>query len=107
LINLLKNAVESIDDQLAIDPEMVPRISVDISLTDDEYYDFSISDNGMGITEEIKDHVFEFGTTTKRTGSGFGLHDCANFIRASQGRIGISSNGNGTGAVVNFTLPVK
>ncbi len=107
LINLLKNAVESIDDQLAIDPSMSPRISIDISLTGADYFSFDIEDNGTGVSKEMIDHVFEFGTTTKKSGSGFGLHDCANFIRASQGRIQLSSEGVGKGAVISFTLPVK
>ena len=51
--------------------------------------------------------LFTFGFTTKEDGSGFGLHNSGNFIRAQGGRIELKSNGRNKGTTCNLFIPKK
>ncbi|MBF0279458.1 MAG: hypothetical protein HQM13_16795 [SAR324 cluster bacterium] len=104
ILNLFKNAIESIDEQLQNTPEMPAQIKFEV-VSGRNYYHFTISDNGRGAPVEILDKVFNFGFTTKERGAGFGLHDCANFIQSQKGEIELFSDGPGQGATLKFTLP--
>ena len=52
-----------------------------------------VEDNGQGAEPESLKRAFEFGYSTKKRGSGFGLHDCANFIRFHKGVVELTSEG--------------
>lgn len=106
IVNFLKNAVESIDDRLKNEPGMIPEIHLEMDTQEKQWLQVQIKDSGNGIAPETLDHVFKFGFSTKERGSGFGLHDCANFIRALGGHIQLTSPGIGQGATVLFTLPI-
>lgn len=67
MINLIKNAVESIDEK--------GRISVKTEIAE-ENVKIQISNNGKPISKSIQDKIFEEGFTTKPTGSGLGLVIC-------------------------------
>ena len=67
LINLIKNAVESIEEK----GEIVIKTQVS-----DENAKIIISNNGKPIPEEIQQKIFQEGFTTKSTGSGLGLVIC-------------------------------
>lgn len=67
LINLVKNAVESIDvkGEIAIKTEI-----------EDENVKVIVSNNGNPISKEVQAKIYEEGFTTKSTGSGLGLAIC-------------------------------
>lgn len=67
LINLIKNAVESICEKGEI------KIK---TKTDNEKIKISISNNGSPISKDIQEKIFKEGFTTKVTGSGLGLYIC-------------------------------
>jgi signal transduction histidine kinase len=46
-----------------------------------------VSDNGVGISEEMRDKVFVPNFTTKSSGTGLGLAISKNIIEAVSGRI--------------------
>lgn len=108
LINLFKNAVESIDQKLLQDAPFTPKLGITLAQVDDSTIQIKIRDNGNGADEDSLKHSFEFGFSTKERNSGFGLHDTANFIKANQGEIAFTSDGIGKGAeiVISFPLPV-
>ncbi len=106
LMNLFKNSVESIDQQLQQDASLLPEIHVQVSLIDSDTLNLTIQDNGAGASEETLRHVFEFGFSTKDRGSGFGLHDSANFLRSIGGEIRLHSRGSGMGATAQLTFPI-
>ena len=60
----------------------------------------------MGFAPKDKEKLFTFGYTSKKEGSGFGLHSCANFLIANKGTIEAKSNGPGTGAEFIVRLPL-
>lgn len=67
LINLIKNAVESIEEkgEIVISAKEEP-----------ENVKITISNTGSAIKKEIQEKIFENGFTTKSTGSGLGLVIC-------------------------------
>ena len=78
----------------------------------DKMLSVSIADNGNGITDNVKDKVFDMFYTgankiaDSRRSLGLGLSLCKTIISAHGGEITVSDN-NPHGAVFTFTLPVK
>lgn len=107
VLNLLVNSIESILERLLAEPEHQGKIDITLQGVDSDYYAVKIEDNGLGADQEIINNVFNFGFSTKKRGSGFGLHDCGNFILANKGKITLNSEGRLRGAVVYFELPYK
>jgi signal transduction histidine kinase len=103
-LNLFKNSVEALDARLSKEPKF--RGTIEIRIREEEGVVYvEVQDNGQGVAPETLPHAFEFGFSTKNRGSGFGLHDCANFIRAQGGEIRLESEGLGQGAKVSLSLP--
>ncbi len=64
-----------------------------------------IADTGAGILPEHKASIFRFDFSTKGKGTGFGLHDSANYIKTRGGTIELISEGKGKGAQTIILLP--
>jgi signal transduction histidine kinase len=79
-INLVKNGLQSIPEGR----EGNIRITLE---TDKEKVRVSISDNGKGIPEEIRDKLFQPNFTTKSGGMGMGLAITYNIVRSMGGEI--------------------
>lgn len=71
-----------------------------------EYALVSITDNGTGMTDEVKSHLFEpfFTTKDEGLGSGLGLATSYGIVRQSGGQICIESE-VGKGTLVTIYLP--
>ena len=70
LINLIKNAAESMADK---PPE---KRVLTVSTANDERLTIAIQDQGTGIDPEHLQQLFRHGFTTKKDGHGFGLPYC-------------------------------
>ncbi|WP_264321547.1 trifunctional serine/threonine-protein kinase/ATP-binding protein/sensor histidine kinase [Zarconia navalis] len=76
-MNLIANAIDALDDgnagrsfeEIAANPN---RITISTEATSEEII-IRISDNGVGMPEDIKQRIFEQGFTTKGVGKGTGL----------------------------------
>ena len=97
--NLVKNALQ------ATEKEENPLINVEI-ISKGSKIKIVVSDNGKGISEEVKDLIFEPKFTTKTSGMGLGLPMIKNIIEAYDGAISFTSN-KGTGTVFTVILPKK
>jgi signal transduction histidine kinase len=64
---------------------------------------FSVSDNGPGVAEEDRHHLFEPHFTTKEHGTGLGLFMSYGIVREHQGQL--LFEGNRRGAVFTVVLP--
>jgi signal transduction histidine kinase len=64
---------------------------------------FSVADNGPGVPDENRHHLFEPHFTTKETGTGLGLFMSYGIVREHQGDL--TYNGSHRGAVFTVTLP--
>lgn len=85
--NIIKNAIQAI-------PEGKHGI-IDVYI--EEKQDavlISIKDNGIGVAEEKRNHIFEPNFTTKSSGSGLGLAICKNIVEKMNGKIWFDSKLN-------------
>ena len=111
LINLLKNAAEAIDNaqmppsRRHLELRVVPKHSPDIG----GCVEFSVSDAGPGLPEEVLVRMFEAFFSTKAEGLGIGLSLCRSIVESHQGRLRAENLYN-SGAVVgcrfSFVIPV-
>lgn len=84
LTNLVKNATQALQD--------VENPKIVVSVEDEgEQVCISVSDNGIGISEENKDKVFEPKFTTKSSGMGLGLAMVKNLLETYNGSITFAS----------------
>ena len=95
--NLVKNASQ------AIEKEENPLIEVKV-LSQENNIKITVSDNGKGIADEVKDLIFEPKFTTKTSGMGLGLGIIKNIIEAYDGTISFTSEA-GIGTVFTVILP--
>lgn len=106
-MNLFKNSIESIDQCLRAPVEGYQgTVKVGVGTVGVDHLHIYVKDNGQGAEPKSLKRAFEFGYSTKKRGSGFGLHDCANFIRFHKGTVELTSEGIGKGATITFTLPI-
>ena len=101
LINLIRNAKESINESRRPDRQLVLGIRTSPAGRPQIY----VTDNGVGISPEHLTEVFAFGFTTKVNGHGFGLHTSANSAQEMGGSLEARSDGPGRGATFVLELP--
>ena len=97
ITNLVKNAIQ------ATESVENPLIKVNV-LTNKDTVTITVEDNGKGISEEVKDLIFEPKFTTKTSGMGLGLPMIKNIIEAYDGIISFTSKEN-VGTVFTVVLP--
>lgn len=73
-----------------------------------DYVAFSVSDNGQGMTPEVRQRIFEPFFTTKAAGkgTGLGLSMVKNFVDNSQGFMEVESS-PGQGSTLTLYLPLS
>ena len=104
LVNLLKNAMEAIDElKKSGGLKGQPRIEIRACIQQ-ELLVLEVQDNGIGIEQKNLKAIFGAGYTTKQEGSGLGLHSAANFVTSSGGKIQPLSDGYGTGTTMRVSL---
>ena len=104
IVNLVKNAVEAIDElEKSDEHEVEPSIRIRAYIQED-FLVVDVIDNGIGIEEKHSKIIFAAGYTTKERGSGLGLHSIANFIIGSGGQIHALSPGTGKGTTMRVML---
>jgi len=78
----------------------------------DKYIEVAVSDNGIGIRENILPKLFKIDEnisskgTLNETGSGLGLILCKEFVEMNRGKLTVTSK-FGEGSTFSFTLPGK
>lgn len=102
LVQLFQNLISN---AISYASEADPRIHVSAAETGDGWQ-FSVSDNGIGIEESQFEQVFEiFSTGSNGTGStGIGLAICEKIVARHDGDIWVESR-PGEGSTFSFTLP--
>lgn len=85
------------------------RIDVSIATTSDQRIQLRVADNGIGISDEDKKHLFErFYQSKDNTsgGSGIGLNLVWEYTNMHGGEVSVSNNPGG-GALFTVTLPMR
>lgn len=72
LMNLLTNALDSLDDRSEAQANFVPQITITTQAVGD-FIEIAIMDNGTGIPEGIQPRLFDPFFTTKPVGKGTGM----------------------------------
>lgn len=103
LINLIKN---SLDALISSKNEKKILILKTKKLKKD-FIQVEVTDNGIGIREEIISQIFTYGFTTKKKGHGFGLHVSALGAQQLGGSLKAYSEGQDKGATFELILPMK
>ncbi len=97
-INLVKNGLQSIPRS----QKGMIRIALTVK---EQTAQVSISDNGKGIPEEIRDKLFQPNFTTKTSGMGMGLAISSSIVRSLGGKIWYDTRPN-KGTVFYVSLPL-
>ena len=102
IINLVKNAIDAVkgnigDKKIFVGTSIVKKHAV-----------MKITDNGCGISEEVREHIFDAFFTTKIVGeaTGLGLAMCFGIISALQGDIEVESILN-QGTTFTVKIPLE
>jgi signal transduction histidine kinase len=98
-LNLITNALGSV--------EAGGTVSIDLESVGD-LVEFRVADDGCGLSEEIKQHLFEPFFTRSRDGqgTGLGLSITYQIIQEHGGRITPFSEGPGRGSTFTVSLPL-
>ena len=104
LVNLFKNSIEAIDELTRLSGlNETPQIDIKAYISED-FLCLDITDNGIGIAQKNLKLIFSAGYTTKKSGTGLGLHSSANFVIGSGGKIYALSEGIGKGTTMRIML---
>jgi len=104
-INLVKNGLQSIPRNRKGIIRITLRIEEGQSSGEDPHVVVSVSDNGKGIPEEIRDKLFRPNFTTKSSGMGMGLALSSSIVRSLGGRIWYDTGGD-KGTTFFVSLPM-
>ncbi|KTD16471.1 sensor histidine kinase [Legionella jordanis] len=94
LLNLIINALQAKANQITITMEPIHEKGVQIKVTD----------NGIGMSEEVKSQAFSPFFTTKAQGTGLGLAVVNAVVKAHGGEVVLDSS-SGQGSCITIKLP--
>jgi two-component system sensor kinase FixL len=100
LLNLVRNAIDSLADSGSAQREIVVRTA----LGEGGDVEIAVLDRGPGVPQDIAVKLFTPFFTTKAQGTGLGLAISSTIVRAHGGRLSYRENQDG-GACFYFTLP--
>ena len=85
-----------------------PRIDVAVRMEEQVLY-ITISDNGEGMTDEVKERLFESFFTTKPVGegTGLGMSITRDIIENKLGGKVSFTSTEGKGSTFTFTIPIR
>jgi signal transduction histidine kinase len=102
LVNLIQNAAEAMVEA-GVEEK---RLTLRLNSPREGVVRLEVADNGIGISPEDQERVFQHGFTTKEKGHGFGLHSAANAATEMCSHLAVSSEGPGRGATFTLDLPM-
>lgn len=110
ILNVMNNACYSVWDksQKSIVDNYNPTIDISVKY-DEKYVTVVIKDNGMGMSEEVKQHIYDNFYTTKPVGEGTGLGMAITYdiiVNRLHGKILIDSK-EGEFACITLIIPAK
>ena len=96
LSNLVDNSIKA--------ARFNPCIRMSLSLQG-SFYQLTVEDNGPGISESIRDHIFDPFYSNRSGGTGIGLAVVHSAVKACGGEIAIRT-ATGGGALIEMLLPI-
>ncbi len=103
VMNIIQNAKDATDGKVS------RKIECSLAQSTSKFCILTISDNGMGVPEAIKDKIFQPFFTTKAAGkgTGLGLAIASNLVKELNGTISFESKVVGTTFIVTLPLTVQ
>ena len=100
VLNLVTNALESVDTDGAVDVHV---------RNEGPFASVSVKDNGCGMSKEVLAHLFEPFFTRRRdgTGTGLGLSITYRIVSQHHGSLVAHSDGEGKGSSMDLLLPTE
>lgn len=106
IVQVLTNLVANAHDAV-VDVSGRPRIvTLRTHVVENDFVEFMVEDNGVGMAKGVLSQVLKFGFTTKHDGHGFGLHSCDQAVKALGGELRIHSDGVNRGSSFSLVLPI-
>ena len=96
--NILNNAIQAIDKKTDGEINIIVQ-------KDSRYIKIAISDNGKGISDDMKIKIFQPYFTTKTSGTGLGLAIVKNIMTEIGGEVYFESNDNQPGTTFYLVFP--
>jgi len=110
LLNLLKNAAESIDTAQRPTAQRLVKLRVaPMQVEGKVVIEFKVIDSGAGIAPEVMARLYEAFYSTKAEGMGIGLSLCRSIVESHMGRMKAENLYNGdllTGCCFTFWIPM-
>ncbi len=105
ILNLVLNSIESIEEKKLYDKSFTGKIAFTI-ITTTEAVILEIADNGLGVTAEDLNSIFNpfFSARKIKQGTGLGLAVCHNIISLHKSKIEAFNNQN-EGLTIRITFP--
>jgi signal transduction histidine kinase len=101
LMNLMINGLDAMKHA-----DGARELAIKSHRVDDGQLQVSVSDSGVGLTDQDADQIFNAFFTTKPHGTGMGLRISRTIVESHGGRLWASGN-SPRGASFYFTLPIK
>ena len=105
--NLISNAIKFF---VPTETQANPTIWIGCQMKGMRFWQFSVSDNGIGIEDSYYKQIFDIWKRlhdeSEFPGTGMGLAICAKIVKRHKGTIWVESEGKGQGSTFYFTLPV-
>jgi len=112
VLNLMLNAVQTIRERKGqAEDGFVGQVTIATGLEDENHIFFSVSDNGVGITQECQEHLFDPFFSTKKVevaggATGLGLFTVQTIVDQHRGTISFNSE-IGKGSSFRVLLPLQ
>ena len=96
-VNIIRNAIQALEGQA--DADIIVVLNAAYS---EKEVQISVSDNGPGIADDIREKIFRPNFTTKSNGNGLGLAISKHIVEGSGGRIEFETSPKGTTFYIYF-----
>lgn len=106
LLNLARNGMQAMDVPRCTDRRLLLKARRAASNAEQAWVEFSVTDVGEGISDEVASQLFTPFFTTKSEGMGLGLSLCRTVVEQHGGHLEFESL-TPKGTLFRFTLPVK
>jgi len=104
LLNLARNGMQAMDQLGSMERVLVLQVRRAASSAEHGWVEFSVSDVGVGIAEDVAGQLFTPFFTTKAEGMGLGLSLCRTVVEQHGGHLSFEPLVP-RGTVFRFTLP--
>jgi len=111
VLNLISNALKYTPDNGKITITLRQGEDKTVNTPLKNYFEIEVADNGIGIKEEEREHIFERfyqinNGNNSHIGTGVGLHLTRSLVELHYGTISVAAGENGCGSIFTVRLPL-